>query len=286
MENLDQVARKVFEMAYQVTGSVADAEDIRQEILLDWLMMEKDGRAQSIQNMEAYWVRSAANKSLNLLKKQNREVYPGPWLPEPLTDERSLIENRADLSYGFLHLLSLLNPAERAVFILRVSFDFAFKEIGEIVDASEESCRKLFQRAKEKLEDKSKAKPVTAETRQQMVVAFMTAIGTGDLNALTEILHSDLILYSDGGGKRLAALKPILGIVNCFKFLTGIAAKNQAEGIELRFELVDNGIDLMIKMYNAQTEELDTVTTFDFDESGIIRNVFLIRNPDKLTRVD
>lgn len=280
----DLIARRAFAAAYQLTGSVMDAEDIRQEVLLEWLEMEGRGEARGVERPEAYCGKAAANKALNLLKRRSREAYPGEWLPEPLMDGGLSPGQEVDLSYGFLHLLSLLNAPERAVFILRESLELPFADIAAAVDLEAAHCRKLYERAQARLADKGRPQRVEPEKRQALVQSFLQAVGSGDFAAFQRLLHDDVVLWSDGGGKRLAAMKPILGVTNAFKFLMGIIAKNQAAGMQYGIGLQDNGTDLMVVLTDLRAGQVDTVVAFDLRD-GIAHNIYLQRNPDKLQSV-
>lgn len=278
---MDSLSHRIFSIAYQMTGSVVEAEDIRQEILLLYWEGEKEGRWNEIAQPEAYWVRATTNHTLNHLKRKGRETYPGEWLPEPIFDQTTHTDSQLDISFGFVHLLSKLTPGERAVFILRESFDFPFKEIGEAIEITEENARKMHQRAKLHLQSHERPQPLDADAQQRLVEAFMQAIGMGDLELLKTVLKEDVITWSDGGGKRKAAMKPILGLFNTFKFLVGLGQKNAADGIEFAYDLRNNGSEWQLSLYNLTTQEMDTVVSFDVQE-GMIAHIFLQRNPDKL----
>lgn len=279
--NLDTLARRAFAVAYQFTGSVMDAEDIRQEVLLEWLEMDGRGDTSRIERPESYCRRAAANKAINLLKRRNREQYAGEWLPEPLMDDRAAVDAHADLSYGFVHLLSQLNAQERAVFILRESLELPFNEIAETLEIQEDHARKLFQRSHERLHSKGKPQAVDLATQQRLVQAFMGAVGAGDLGAFKAVLREDVVVWSDGGGKRKAAMKPIFGVENAFKFLVGITAKNMEAGMEYGFDFKFNGLELLLILTDLKAGVIDTVAAFDIRD-GVIGNVYLQRNPDKL----
>lgn len=278
---MDELAKRIFAIAYQMTGSVVEAEDIRQEILLSYWEGEKEGKWAEIANHEAFWVRATTNRTLNHLKKKGRETYPGEWLPEPIYDVASRADTQLDISYGFVHLLSKLTPGERAVFILRESFDFPFKEIGETLEITEDNARKMYQRAKLHLHSQEKPQAIDPEGQKRLVEAFMQAIGLGSLDLLKTVLKEDVVTWSDGGGKRKAALKPIAGLLNTFKFLVGLGQKNAADGIEFAYDLRTNGREWQLSLFNLSTQEMDTVVSFDM-EGEMIGNIYLQRNPDKL----
>ena len=276
LSNIQQLQQKLIAVSYQMLGTVAAAEDIAQETIADFL--DKKKKRPSIKNEEAYLVRTAINKSLNQLKKESRSTYIGPWLPEPLLDESLRNESRLDLSFGFALLLDKLNPNERAVFILRESFDFSFAEIAKQLELEAAGARKLFQRAKAKLKQHRPAAKVDVAHQQKLIQAFQIAIAQGDMDSIHALLKEDMILYSDGGGKKLAALKPIIGRARCVKFILGLLEKSLKEGEQIRQELkvVDNELFILQYLY----EELDSIIYFDMHQEQI-GDIFIQRNPEK-----
>lgn len=279
-ENYHQLQRRLFGVSYQMLGTVAAAEDIAQECIADFLAKKPNP---AIQNEEAYLVRSAINKSLNHLKKEQRSSYIGSWLPEPVLDESFRMESRLDLSFGFALLLDTLNPHERAVFILRESFDFPFSDIAQQFDLKEASTRKLFQRAKTKLaEGKKTAFAATKTEQQKLITAFMQAIEQGKLDQLQQLLKEDMILWSDGGGKKAAALKPLYGRDICLKFIFGLMQKAERQGQSLTYDLQIAGDEVFIFQYLNGV--LDSIIFFGIKE-GEVKSIFIQRNPEKMSEV-
>ncbi len=280
MNDFSKLQRQLFGVSYQMLGTVAAAEDIAQECITDFLT-QKQGRI--ILNEEAYLVRTAINKSLNLLKKEQRSSYIGNWLPEPVLDESFHLESRLDLSFGFALLLDTLNPHERAVFILRESFDFPFGEIAEVFDLKEASARKLFQRAKAKLAEGKKAAFATGkEEQQKLITAFLQAAEQGRIDQLQALLKEDMVLWSDGGGKKAAATQPLYGRETCLRFMIGLAQKAQRKGEQLRYEMQVAGKEAFILQY--LDEELDSIIFFGTKED-VIEGIFVQRNPEKMGNV-
>lgn len=269
--------RRLFAVSYQMLGTVAAAEDIAQECITDFWAKKRDA---TIQNQEAYLVRTAINKSLNYLKKEQRSTYIGSWLPEPVLDESVHLESRLDLSFGFALLLDKLNPNERAVFILRESFDFPFSEIAEQFDLKEASARKLFQRAKTKLtEGKKSTTPANKSEQKKLITAFMQAIEQGKFDQLQALLKEDMILWSDGGGKKVAALNPLYGREVCLKFILGLIQKAAKQGQKVSFEIQTAGEEVFIHQY--LDGELDSLILFGTREE-VVEAIFIQRNPDKM----
>jgi RNA polymerase sigma-70 factor, ECF subfamily len=272
-----RMASRLFALAYKMTKSVVDAEDIVQEAFLAVGTV----KAGSIKEPEAYFVRVVTNRCLKVLDQRKATIYPGPDLPEPLEEGHRPEAVDVDLSYGLLLLLQRLKPKERAVFILRESFDLEYEAIAEIVDLSADNCRQTLHRAKEKL---SRAAPVshTSENRLvEIMQAFLAAVTSGDSSSLVARLREDITVYSDGGGKRLAALQPVRGRTAVLRFLMGLYNK-WSEGVSFSVARV-NG-EAAVVMYDRDAGLLNSVMFFHFEEGGLAA-IYMVRNPDKLKGV-
>ncbi len=199
----------LFSIAYRMLGEKQEAEDIVQDIYARWLEMD----VTAVQQPRHYLMRATTNRSINRLKslQQQRETYPGPWLPEPATALPELAPAQEnDLSIGFLFLLEKLNPVERAVFLLRESFDVPYKELETILDIPDSNCRQHYHRAKEKLQQEKKRFDPDAARHQLLIKAFMDACMQDDQSKLVSLLKEDISFYADGGGKASSAGHPCL----------------------------------------------------------------------------
>src|SRR5574337_752226 len=206
-ETITELRPYLFRIAYNMTGIVEEAEDLVQDAFEKWFSRS----GEEVKNPKAYLARLVVNSSIDRLEQLKREceTYTGTWLPEPYMVE----ENEStlpELDFGLLFLLERLNPAERAVFILRESFSEEYEAIVELTGLSPENCRQLLHRAKEKLHGRSTG-TVDPSTQKQLVEAFLFALQMQDRSALENILRRDIEFHSDGGGKRAAALKSLLG---------------------------------------------------------------------------
>jgi RNA polymerase sigma-70 factor (ECF subfamily) len=180
---------------------------------------------------------------------------------------------------ALLLVLESLSPVERAAYLLRRIFDCDYDTIARILDKSEPSCRQLVSRAEQRIHERRPRfdpDPVQAE---RLTDAFLEACSTGDLNGLVQILASDAIMYSDGGGKAAAALAPIRGAEKIARFFIGIL-KKVPSGMEVRRVRVNGQPGLVITVDG----QLIQVLTLDVAD-GRIANCFVVRNPDKLARV-
>ncbi len=264
----------LFRIAYDMLGVVEEAEDIVQDVYEKWISV------QHVQEPKAYLGRMTVNRSINRLNelKKSRESYIGSWLPEPYItldpDPSPTIE------YGLLFLLERLNPLERAVFILRESFLEAYSSIAELTGLSVDNCRQLLHRAHEKL-GRNKIQRVEPATQRARTEALLLALQQQDRQALDQLLRSDIELFSDGGGKRAAGLKPLFGFEKVVKFLLGIMRLPENQGNEFEYRpAFANGMPTAL-LFRRSTGELDSMPYVVWDESGIARLLY-VRNPDKL----
>ena len=219
----------LFSIAYNMLGSVMDAEDIVQDAFLRW----QNARAE-VESPKAYLSSIVTRLCINHLSsaKVQREEYFGPWLPEPLLTDAATPEHLTalsdTLSMAFLLVLEHLSPNERAVFLLRNVFEYEYPEIGRILDRSEASCRQLASRASRRIRAErphfEQAKPPMAE-QQALTEQFLQACLAGDLDSVMALLHQDVVSRSDGGGKASAATKPLYGSLKVAKFMMGLARK-------------------------------------------------------------
>lgn len=280
---------RLFGIAYRMLASVAEAEDVLQDAWLRWQGVDHN----EIENPSAYLVRLVTRLSIDTLGAARNRLtdYVGPWLPEPLVGRRmeSLSEDPAalqeladDLSTAFLLMLERLTPVERAVFLLRESFDFSYREIAEVVGKTEENCRQIDRRARKHLDEHRRPAPADPAEHDRLLGGFLRAIRDGDMDGMVALLAQDATLYSDGGGKAKAAQKPIHGAESIARFLIGIrrqAIQMQVD-LELRPTLV-NGRTGFVTLVNGRPYNVFALDT----EPGKIRGVYVVVNPDKLENV-
>ena len=270
-------------LAYQMLGSLAEAQDMVQDAYLKWHAADR-----TEVNSPAAWLTTLVSRLCIDVKRSarvRREEYVGPWLPEPLlTDEgRSpfdSVELADTLSMAMMRLLEQLTPAERAAFVLHEAFDYAHHEIADILGKSEAACRQLLRRAKQRLaEDRPRFQP-DPEERRRLMLRFAQASQAGDLEGLKDMLAADVTLWSDGGGRvRAAALNPIFGADNVARFMVGTSRK-QPPGSA--FEIHDvNGEPGFVGYVDGQP-----ITTVTFEiVNGKIRGIHMVLNPEKLVGI-
>jgi RNA polymerase sigma-70 factor, ECF subfamily len=273
--------------AYRVVGSVADAEDVVQETWLRWAAAPVD-RAE-IRDVRAYLIRITTRLALNRLRQQKaqREQYVGPWLPEPIaaapaTDDPAAVAEVADsVSMAMLVVLETLSPLERAAFVLREVFDLPFGEIADTLGRSEPAVRQLAHRAREHVHARQPRHHVDKARHNELTSQFLAAAWSGDFDQVVSLLAPDVVLVSDGGGKKRAALRPLHGAEKIARWLMGVLSEEEASAFEVRLAKL-NGEDAFIA-YNG--DEVDSVGFTEIDASGRISQIYVVRNPDKLTAI-
>ena len=268
----------LFTVAYEMLGSAADAEDVLQETWLRWADVDRV----EVRDERAYLVRIATRLSLNRMRTvaRRREAYVGPWLPEPLLttpDVAEDVELADSVSTAMLLVLETLSPTERAVFVLREVFDLPYDEIAAAVDKSPAAVRQVAHRAREHVEARRPRAAVTARERDEVIARFLGAAATGDLQALMDVLAPDVVLLTDGGGVKKAALRPIHGRDKVTRFLEAV----MPEGFVADAVVVNGSPALRI----AVDGEVDAVASL-LVEDGRVTGLYVVRNPAKLARLD
>ncbi|MET1533785.1 RNA polymerase sigma-70 factor [Burkholderia cenocepacia] len=270
-------------IAYRMLGSIADAEDIVQDVWLRWHDAARDG----IENAEAWLVAVTTRTSIDRLRaaKIRREHYTGIWLPEPELGEspatpEEMTERANDVSVAYLLLLERLTPEARAAFLLREVFDADYDEIADAIGKSEAACRQLVSRAKAQLRDDDRPRHIVPrETHRQLLQTFSHALAQGDFPSIQALLAEDAMLIGDGGGKVQSFPKPMVGgrrIAQLF-YATWLRC---GSGVEMR-PVVLNGEWAMLRIIAGQ---LESAMAFETDGTRIVR-ILVQRNPDKLARI-
>jgi RNA polymerase sigma-70 factor (ECF subfamily) len=273
-------------------GSMADAEDAVQEAYLRWHKADRD----RVSDPRAFLMTTTTRICLDMLTsaRARREEYVGPWLPEPVLDTAALApdsrtELAEDLSFALLLTLDRLSPLERAAFLLHDVFDFSFAEVAATLERSEAACRKLATRARAHVRalrprgtTAPPARPREIDAKHaQLMSAFAAATQSGDLNALTKLLASDVRIMTDGGGKVRAALNVIEGADRVAQFLIAVTRKRPdawwRDDFRPRFAIINGLPGIVVEAPEG------AVQTAAFEiEGDVIRALYVVRNPDKL----
>lgn len=264
-------------VAYRITGSRADAEDIVQEAWIRWERAEQD----TIRHPAAWLTTVTSRLALDRLRsaRHRREVYVGPWLPEPV-DEDPGPDERAELaeslSIGFLTVLERLSPTERVVFLLADVFSVPYEEIAAVVDKTPTACRQIASRARRTVRrDRPRFTP-TDDQAWNVAMAFLAATQAGDVDALVQLLRDDALVVSDGGAERHAARRPVVA-ERAPRFLINLARRAHAEGMEVEVQTINGQPGFVGSTDGTATMALAVAT-----DAGQVTRVWVILNPTKL----
>jgi RNA polymerase sigma-70 factor (ECF subfamily) len=268
-------------LAYRMLGSLAEAEDVVQEAYLRWHAADRA----EVDAPRAYLARVVTRLCLDHLKsaRARREHYIGPWLPEPVLDDAPLSAETAgdyahDLSMTLMLALERLSPLERAAFLLHDVFDVDFAQVAQALGRSEAACRQLASRAREHVRKERPRFPVSPDDGARLAQAFLDAARTGDADGLARVLAEDVVLRSDGGGKRLAALAPILRRDKVTRFFVGLSRK-LGSYLSYTFSPAringQPGFVVYLPDGSVQTLALEI-------RNGQVAAIFIVSNPDKL----
>ena len=262
-------------VAYGLTGSWADAEEIVQEAHARTL-----ARPNEVDSKNAYLYRVVCNLAHDHLRKEKvrRREYFGPWLPEPVTDERlDVVELHQELSLGFLLLLEHLTPGERIVFVLREVFDFSHAELAAMLDVSVAAIRQRYSRAKTWLKKVGEVHSSPSAEVQTLLEGMMEAVLAGDVDGLISLMSDDVVAITDGGGVVSAAIQPVYDPSRIATVIMHLVQKNlQLEDVQISFEGLNGGVSLLI----LQHAEFHSATTLSI-ENGKIKAIYVLRNPEK-----
>ena len=268
-------------LAYRMLGSRSDAEDVVQDAYLRF------AGAREVQNPEAFLVTVVTRLCLDRLRsaKAQREIYVGPWLPEPVVDAEGLSPDAAtefadDLSFALLLALDRLSPLERAAFLLHDVFDIQFAEVAQMIDRTEVACRQLATRARRAVREARPAPPAPPDNHARLLSAFGEAVVSGDVSRLAGMLREDAIALTDGGGRKTAALNPIKGADKIARFFVSLAAKNTDRNVRIEPAVINGILGALIYIDG----KVDHSVSMAIDGERIAA-IYIVRNPDKLRHV-
>jgi RNA polymerase sigma-70 factor, ECF subfamily len=286
VESFESYRPYLFAIAYRMLGSAMDAEDMVQETYL----RSQTTPPETIRSLKAFLTTILTRLCMDQLQlaRRKREVYVGPWLPEPILttttptpeDPAERVDMQESISLAFLVLLEQLQPFERAVFLLREVFGYEFAQIATMLDKSEAACRRSFSRAKLHLREHRPRFPASPHIHRQLLNGYFQAVQTGEMTPLMNLLSEDVVLWADGGGKvKQAALRPIRGRDAVARFSLG-TKRFWPENARVELEEVNGQAALIIRA----GEKAFAVFTIDV-EQGQIQAIRIIANPDKLARI-
>jgi RNA polymerase sigma-70 factor (ECF subfamily) len=289
LEAFDRHRRLLFSVAYQMLGSVADAEDVVQDAWLRWSAADRG----DVVDERAYLVRIVSRLALDRLDsaRARRESYVGPWLPEPLLTGRDPVasapqaadpEDAAELgeqvSLALLVVLETLSPAERAVFVLREAFGMSTAEVAAALGRSEAAVRQMTHRAREHVQARQPRFDTDRAAQREVTERFLAAAVGGDVETLLAAMAPGVVLIADGGGKVTAARRPIVGADKVARFLAAVGPQG-AHLPGLRVEVSElNGAPAVV----AWTDEGPFMALQLVLADGLVEQVLYVANPDKL----
>lgn len=279
----DPLRPKLKRIAYRMLGSLADADDVVQEAFLRWL----DADREEVREPDAFLRRVVTRLCLDQLKsaRHRREIYVGPWLPEPVVEGAQAREGGAaeleevdDITLPLMLALERLSPLERAAFLLHDVFGAGFEEIAETIGREPAACRQLASRARAHVRAARPRFPIPREQGLQIAAAFFAASRKGDMRELRSLLSADVTAFADGGGKVAAAMEPVVGldrVLELHESLAALFARTMSRLVRYGFV---NGLPGFVTI-----EQGDTLQTTALQiEEGEIVAIYVTRNPDKL----
>ncbi|MFI1256953.1 RNA polymerase sigma-70 factor [Streptomyces netropsis] len=271
----------LFTIAYEMLGSAADAEDVLQESYLRWSAVDPA----AVEHPRAYLVRVVTRQALNHLRavRARREEYVGTWLPEPIRTAPEVSEDAIlaeSVSMAVMLVLETLNPTERAVFVLHDVFGYTHGEIAVSIGKTEVTVRQIAHRARRHVHARRRRFDPDCDASREVVRRFLLAAATGEIQALMDLLAPDVVQISDGGGKVVAARRPITGRDDVARFVIKVI-RNSAATTHVEHTTY-NGMPAARFLTGG---ELDWLVAFEIHD-GRITGLYGIRNPDKLHGAD
>ncbi len=272
-------------LCYRMLGERSGAEDAVQETWLKWAAADKS----RIRNPSAWLRRVATNIAISTLRtaQRNREIYVGPWLPEPLLhcetcDADSSFELAQECELALLWAMERLNERERAAFILREAFDASYAEIAATLGTTEGACRQLVSRSQKKIQETGPRFDATPEEVAALSERFFMAVMAEDFETALDLLTPDSVAVTDGGAKRRAARRPLVGGAEIMQVFGALIEKSKKEqGWTTRPAVVNAHSAFLV----FQSGALDCVMAVAPDPGGRVAWIYLMRNPDKLAAV-
>ena len=267
-------------IAYGLLGELTEAEDVVQDAWLRWDRADRE----AVRNAEAFLVTVTTRLALDRLRsaRARREIYVGPWLPEPLVTDPESPETKVieaeQLNLALLGALERLNPVERAVLVLRDVFDLEYAEIADVLEKTPANVRQIAKRARDHAGDPGRSRPVSEEERQRLAGAFLTAAVSGEIDQVRDLLAADAIMYTDGGGVVTAARKPIYGAEKIARFMVRVQGKTAYPDDPLLTLVLVNG-DPGVRIESASEGFLSIVAIEVAD--GAIQAVRFFNNPER-----
>jgi RNA polymerase sigma factor (sigma-70 family) len=301
MPNTSDAAHQIFEdhrpqltgLAYRMLGSASEAEDLVQDTYLAWHRADR-----ALIDAPGKWLRTVCSRrAIDRLRerKKSKVDYIGDWLPEPVESDPDLgtmvsatpeaqLALSQSITYAFLVVLDQLAPKERAAFLLRDVFALDYAETAACIGVTEQTCRKLVSRGRANLSLGQKEKDfdfMPSRAKQKgMIDAFEQAITTGNTDPLAKLLRADIGLTADSGGKVAAIRRTLTGTSDVLSFISRILSPAWSDMTLQRIE-TNCGVSIACRLGRTLTG----LVSFAFDSRGMTSAIYIMRNPDKLSRL-
>jgi RNA polymerase sigma-70 factor (ECF subfamily) len=284
-ERFEELRPKLVRHAYRMLGQYGDAEDVVQDAYLRW----SDALQKTAVADDQGFLRTTVTRlCLDRLRsaRARREVYVGPWLPEPvvsddLNDPQAQASLADDISFALLLALERLAPLERAAFLLHDVLDVPFEEVAQSLGRSEPAVRKLASRAREHVRDEKRRSGTDRKAADELRKSLMDALYNDDPLALEQLLTDDVIFTSDGGGKVPAAMVPVAGRERVSQLLRGLVKKGLRHIQRLEFVTLNAQPGIVTFDHEGHVRDAMALDIID----GRIAAFYVMRNPDKLRAV-
>jgi RNA polymerase sigma factor (sigma-70 family) len=277
----EQARPRLLGLAYRILGSRADAEDSVQDAFIKWQGADQD----AVDNPDGWLTTVCTRHCIDMLQAAHRTRvdYVGTWLPEPVytvTADDDALELSSSLSTAFLLMLERLTPKERAAYLLHDILDVPYEDVAKTLDMEEPACRKLISRARQNIE-RDKVRHVTPVAQQEkLLAAFQDAVSGGDMNRFAVLLSDDIELSADSGGKVPAIGRTLHGKADILEFL------ESAKRWWYSYRWVEMDLNGGRGVLLIGDGEPITAMSFAYDDEGRATNIYVMRNPDKLARLN
>lgn len=272
---LSDLRPSLIRIAYRMLGSVAEAEDIVQEASIRWLAIDH----LAVREPAAFLRRIVTRLCLNELKsaRRRREIYVGPWLPEPIFDPEDP-DAPDDITLPLMIALERLSPLERAAFLLHDIFGMSFEDVAQAIGREAAACRKLASRARNHVREARPRFSISNDRGRELAEAFFAVSRNGDMSALRVLLSEDVVAVADGGGKVSSSLAPLIGRDAVLARHADMARDFRAEPSQfIRYAVID-GLPGFVTIEAGGVVQ----TTALHIEDQLIVAIYVMRNPDKL----
>lgn len=271
----------LFALAYRMLGSYQDAEDILQDAFLKFQAADIN----QLTSVRRYLITQVSHQCIDFLRKANhRERYQGSWLPEPINDSQlenlcpsELTQRFQYLSHGVLWMMETLSPVQRAVLVLRDVMELPYEHIADMLEKTSAHCRQIHRRARQQLSAFNADAPSTGKLDDVWAQRLLTALNNGDTQTLSQLMHDDVTLVSDGGGYVSSISKPLNGRAQIVRFLQGLQRHYHLQTVSVDITRINNELGLLIYVDG----EVTTSCTFVLRD-GAVQTMLMVRNPIKL----